>query len=713
MAPVRLKEVIVFSSQDAVHRADNLLDQTSQWKRWLCAPGDRSGSMEAEFQVEKAAKIGYVDIGNYGSAFVEILVRKSSWSSNDYVTLIPATMLMSPMESRNGKNKCAVKMFTKAALNEESLKNEWDRIKVKCSQPYKKDAQFGLAFVRLRSLEEPKEQAQIVSPGPTMTKLHSKSKTTPTNKPKGRTILSPSWKTNSSFQRQFMSMKDENNKFSDAELKTRLLKMAATAETGSDKSDSLSRSAKMVLASSTNKQQTPKRQPGNHGNSAQSPADNSIKNNSDRQDKKGPMRKDNFENVHESSPPGHHTYIYHGDGTRSNENLASTTSPKPRWLQAKGREDRQPGFNATQRETEKTLNAKRPTKRPSNLPVQTSPSKVKNTFNTRLFKQVAEEFLTSFGRRLLDSKLSDIRPVLERQLGHKLSKEEKTTLKEVAMARVDVLIKDGSSSTPIQCPKPVSVANTSADSTSSSVKDVAAMEFRCCPKCYLQFTARQITGHVLSCQGIPSATGVTKATKASSSTPQRGRRGRGRGRGGGTRGRKSFSVASEDNFTTVSSHVRTAQMPSYQREGAVAKRKRGGRAANSSPRNPTLSNVMKPAPGGFLQTGDVSPPQPVTKSPQGGALTTHQYSFDSLGNSPESFGTPRWDNRIHNETSTSPMRIGCQNNTNDTGQNDEERSPCPICFQMFPVEVIEIHADMCLEQTQIFNEISNQQMACF
>ena len=61
----------------------------------------------------------------------------------------------------------------KANLTEESLADEWDRIKVVCSQPYKKDSQFGLAFIRLRSLEDKKDQDQTVSPGPTMTKVIS------------------------------------------------------------------------------------------------------------------------------------------------------------------------------------------------------------------------------------------------------------------------------------------------------------------------------------------------------------------------------------------------------------------------------------------------------------------------------------------------------------------------------------------------------------
>ncbi|XP_022085721.1 serine/arginine repetitive matrix protein 2-like isoform X3 [Acanthaster planci] len=730
MAPVRLMEVIVYSSQDSVHRADNLLDQSSQWKRWLCASGDRSGSMQAEFQLEKAAKIGYVDIGNYGSAFVEILVRKSSWSSNDYVTLIPATMLMSPMESRSGQNKCAVKMFTKAALSEESLRGKWDRIKVKCSQPYKKDAQFGLAFIRLRSLEEPKEQTQTISPGPTMTKLHSKSESTPmTDKPNGRPILSPSWKTNSSFQRQFMAVKDENNKYSDMELKARLLKMAATADTGSDKSDSLSRSAKMVLTSSNKKQQTPKRQPSSHGNSVHTPSTPSRKNNSTdspysaSRKQLGPRRQDSdFENCYRSSSD--RSQSSHGHSHPGHENSASKSSEPRCQRRASGQpRDSHSGFTHCQKEKEQTSTSKTPKKRPSNLPAESSPSKLTNGDSHRPFKQVAGKFLASLGRSLFDSKLSDIRPVLERKLGRKLSREEKHTLKQLAVERVDVLLK--SPSTPSQPkPQPVPTTSTSQDSASSSVTDIAEMEFRNCPKCYLQFTARQITGHVLCCQGIPSAAGVAKAMDVSSTTkdpasfvPQRGRV-RGRGRRGGRQRQRRSPAASEDNLPAVSSHVRTAQMPRYQREGAVAKGKCSGRATNPSSRNAASSpaNSGKQQPGGFLiQPVEVSPSQHITSSPQGGKLTTQQST--SFGSSLQPSSAWPGNKCMTSNTNASLARSSFQMTPDRSDAREdteyEETSPCPICFKSYPVEVIEIHADMCLEQTHILNEISNRQMACF
>ena len=51
-------------------------------------------------------------IGNAGSAFIELLVGSSMWpSGKDYITLLPSTMLMSPVDSKLGKNNSGVKMF--------------------------------------------------------------------------------------------------------------------------------------------------------------------------------------------------------------------------------------------------------------------------------------------------------------------------------------------------------------------------------------------------------------------------------------------------------------------------------------------------------------------------------------------------------------------------------------------------------------------------
>ncbi|XP_033627810.1 DNA repair protein XRCC1-like [Asterias rubens] len=691
MAPVKLREVIVFSSQDPIHKVENLLHQSSQWKRWLCSSGDRSGSIQALFQLEKAAKIGYVDLGNYGSAFVEILVQKSSWSSNRFVTLIPATILMSPMECKSGQNKCGVKMFTKANLTEESLADEWDRIKVVCSQPYKKDSQFGLAFIRLRSLEDKKDQDQTVSPGPTMTKLHHKSGNTPTmnNKsPRGRMVLSPSWKTNSSFQRQVMTATN-SEKYSDgetAELKNRLLKMASTADSGSDKSNSLSRSAQMVLASS-NSQVTPRRSENPSrgtmsSDTAKSPGtgrENSwkIPANQRRRDSDAENQRKN------SPPPSNHL----GNRAHGNKNSRHKISPESKGqpnnirqrVLGEGRAEVKKGHT----EREKLAGPKLPTKRTSNSTTATSPTKMR----CKEFEEVAEEFLRSHGRVLLDSKLSDIRPGLQNLLGRKLSKQEKKVFKELAVARVDYLVNNGSppevpkavkkgqnlqpkpNTKPKTKPKTKTNSTPSPHSSSSTLLDLTPMEFRDCPKCFLKFTARQITGHILDCQGIQSASSITKAQNSFTDSPpspissvktSRGRGGRGRGRG---RGRRGGRQASESlplaDPPTMSTHIPTAVMPSYQ--GAVPSRKPSKKqlSPNSSPPNPgkTPANVQIMS----------------TPSPPGGYITANQSSK----------GTVVIDS-----------------------DDEEDCLPCPVCNVRFPLRIIETHANLCLQRNTILEEMS-------
>ncbi|XP_072043201.1 uncharacterized protein [Amphiura filiformis] len=246
MATLKFKNVVSFSSQDPVHKVFNLLEQNTQFKRWLCAPDDKTGRLQAEFQLEKASKIGFVDIGNYGSAFVEVQVRRSSWPDGKSVTMIPATMMMTPQHCKIGKNKCTVKMFSKDQLSEESVKDSWDRIKVICTQPYKKDAQFGLAFIRLAAAVEVTDEQGPEAPGPTMKKLADASPSLSLLKKPTNRILSPSWKTNAAFHRQVIATtKKEQN---DVGLQNRLLKISSTSENGTDNEGSLGRAAKLVMA---------------------------------------------------------------------------------------------------------------------------------------------------------------------------------------------------------------------------------------------------------------------------------------------------------------------------------------------------------------------------------------------------------------------------------------------------------------------------------
>ena len=56
-------------------------------------------------------------------------------------------------------------------LTSESVNGSWDRIKVICTQPYKRDAQYGLAFIRLASASSETGETSPEAPGPTMMRV--------------------------------------------------------------------------------------------------------------------------------------------------------------------------------------------------------------------------------------------------------------------------------------------------------------------------------------------------------------------------------------------------------------------------------------------------------------------------------------------------------------------------------------------------------------
>ncbi|MBZ3873233.1 Short transient receptor potential channel 2, partial [Sciurus carolinensis] len=91
---------------------ENLLNPDSQRGPWLSCPQDKSRQLKVELQLERAVPISYIDIGNCGCAFLQIDVGRSSWSlDRPFITLLPATMLMSLTDSKQGKNRSGVRMF--------------------------------------------------------------------------------------------------------------------------------------------------------------------------------------------------------------------------------------------------------------------------------------------------------------------------------------------------------------------------------------------------------------------------------------------------------------------------------------------------------------------------------------------------------------------------------------------------------------------------
>ena len=86
--------------------------------------------------------------GNFGSAFVEVLVGDSGSSdSEEYITLLPQSTLMTVPDSRRGKNKTRSVTYGREKLSSAAATKKWNRVKIKCRQPYNLSDQFGLQFV--------------------------------------------------------------------------------------------------------------------------------------------------------------------------------------------------------------------------------------------------------------------------------------------------------------------------------------------------------------------------------------------------------------------------------------------------------------------------------------------------------------------------------------------------------------------------------------
>ncbi|NXC82500.1 XRCC1 protein, partial [Cercotrichas coryphoeus] len=111
MAPIKISYVVSFSSQDPKYPAENLLSEDGV-RPWLGCPKKHSKQLSVELQLERASPIGYVDIGNYGCAFLQIEVGRSSWTCDQpYLTLVPTVTLMTPADSKLDQNRYGVRMF--------------------------------------------------------------------------------------------------------------------------------------------------------------------------------------------------------------------------------------------------------------------------------------------------------------------------------------------------------------------------------------------------------------------------------------------------------------------------------------------------------------------------------------------------------------------------------------------------------------------------
>ncbi|XP_061197907.1 DNA repair protein XRCC1-like isoform X2 [Saccostrea echinata] len=157
MPIIKPQHIVSFSNAETNHPAENLLkpEGTFKWK----VPGGKAAT--AVLQFEKATEIHSIDIGNEGSAFVEVLAGKSTSNSDQsYEVLLVASSFMTPVESRNGTNRNSVRMFGPDKLNKTVATQKWDRVKIVCTQPFNKTASYGLSFITFHSPPEAQEQKE-------------------------------------------------------------------------------------------------------------------------------------------------------------------------------------------------------------------------------------------------------------------------------------------------------------------------------------------------------------------------------------------------------------------------------------------------------------------------------------------------------------------------------------------------------------------------
>ncbi|XP_034095879.1 DNA repair protein XRCC1 isoform X1 [Gymnodraco acuticeps] len=168
MPEIQLKHVVSCSTEDTAHKADNLLSSDT-YRKWKAA---RSGEKQTSviLQLEKEEQVHSIDIGNEGSAFIEVLVGNSSAvRDQDYEVLLVTSSFMSPTESRNGTNMNRVRFFGPQQLQKSATQEKWDRVKIVCSQPYSKNIAYGLAFVKFHS--PPDKNDPLPTTSPKLTKL--------------------------------------------------------------------------------------------------------------------------------------------------------------------------------------------------------------------------------------------------------------------------------------------------------------------------------------------------------------------------------------------------------------------------------------------------------------------------------------------------------------------------------------------------------------
>lgn len=141
---MKLTDVAYFSSEHPKNSVKNLLAGTGKWTTPANAKLD---ILEAEFCLPSQSKITGIDVGNYWSASLEVLVGLSEWPQSRREVLLSEHIFMNRIDCSVGDNKQTMMFFREEKFHKEVMSKKWDRVKVVCKQPFKFNNEvFGLGM---------------------------------------------------------------------------------------------------------------------------------------------------------------------------------------------------------------------------------------------------------------------------------------------------------------------------------------------------------------------------------------------------------------------------------------------------------------------------------------------------------------------------------------------------------------------------------------
>jgi len=146
MAPLKISQIVSFSNEDPLFPASNLAKQGTKNASWKCKDeGEKQAWVLCK--LAETSVINSIDIGNAGSAFVEVQVGRTGMNTEDFRVLLVASSFMSPADARVTTNSTRVRMFSKDKLSKDVAEDKWDLVKFVCTQPFNSHVRYGLSFV--------------------------------------------------------------------------------------------------------------------------------------------------------------------------------------------------------------------------------------------------------------------------------------------------------------------------------------------------------------------------------------------------------------------------------------------------------------------------------------------------------------------------------------------------------------------------------------